>query len=142
MIDVLFNSGTFKASYFKTVGSFVRRLSRWEKKILGEVEINIVGDEVIQILNKEYRGQDRVTDVLSFAWQEDKKISSKLLGQIFICYPQIKRQAKDYKVSVESEFYRMLIHGLLHLIGYDHQNKADALKMFKKQDRILKKFIN
>ena len=112
-----------------------------QTKVSGELEINIVGDAEIKDLNFRYRGKNKATDVLSFAWQEDKLIKSSNLGQIYICYPQIERQAKEFKVAVKEEFVRMLAHGFLHIIGYNHEKKKDAEKMFKIQEEIVSKFV-
>jgi probable rRNA maturation factor len=117
--------------------SIANRLSQKEKKIKGEVEITIVGDKEMTELNWLYRGKNYPTDVLSFAWQEDNKIKTKMLGQIYVCYPQIKRQAKDWGVKENEEMARMLIHGLLHLVGHDHHEKKQAKKMFKIQEGII-----
>ena len=106
-------------------------------KLNGELEINIVGDKEIKDLNFRFRGLNKVTDVLSFAWQEDKIIKTASLGQIYICYPQIERQARQVKVDTAEEFTRMLTHGLLHIMGYDHVEKKDAKKMFKIQEEII-----
>lgn len=106
-------------------------------KINGEVEINLVGEKEIKDLNSRYRRKNKITDVLSFAWQEDKIVKSKYLGQIYICYPQIARQAKGFSVSINEEMARMLAHGFLHLVGYDHAKKQDAEKMFKLQEKIV-----
>lgn len=108
-----------------------------QTKINGELEVNIVGEKEIKDLNFRYRGKNKVTDVLSFAWQEDKIVKSKNLGQIYICYPQIQRQAKELSVNVKEEFTRMLTHGFLHIIGYDHIEKKEAKKMFKIQEEIV-----
>jgi len=55
--------------------------------------------------------------------------------------PQVKRQAKEYKISWKTEFYRMMIHGILHLLGYDHMNKKDAGKMFRLQEKFLAEIV-
>ena len=89
-------------------------------KANGELDVNVVREREIKDLNFRYRGKNKVTDTLSFAWQEDGVIKSKNLGQIYICYPQIARQAKQLKIKIKEEFARMLIHGFLHIIGYDH----------------------
>ncbi len=116
------------------------------------LEVNIVGDKEIKDLNFRYRGKNKVTDVLSFAWQEDKIFysatlqrtiawhdfaKSKNLGQIYVCYPQIVRQAKEFRVKIKEEFVRMLAHGFLHIIGHDHIKKKEAEKMFKIQEEIV-----
>jgi probable rRNA maturation factor len=110
-------------------------------KLNGELEVNIVGDKEIKDLNHRFRGLNKVTDVLSFAWQEDKIIKTESLGQIYICYPQIERQAKQVGVDVVEEFTRMLTHGLLHIMGYDHVKKTDAKKMFKIQEEIVSEYV-
>ena len=122
----------------KWVEKVVGLAAKKEKKIKGEVEIIVVGDSEIKKLNREYRGRDVVTDVLSFAWQEDSVIGGNVLGQIYISYPQIKRQAKIWQVTAKEEFSRMLVHGLLHLVGYDNGNEKDSKKMFSLQEKIVK----
>lgn len=112
------------------------------KKKRAAVSIHCVGDRQIRRLNREYRGKDKVTDVLSFAMQEGDHMmhrEKELVdwGDIFICIPQIKRQAKTYGVSFKEELYRMTIHGVLHLLGYDHEKDEDARRMFPLQDRLL-----
>ena len=119
----------------------VELAAQFEKKIASAVEINIIGDRAIQTLNRRYRGLNKPTDVLSFSWNEDASFPSASLGQIYLSYPQIVRQARRFKVPPKEEFYRMLTHGLLHLVGYDHEQKAAAQKMFALQEKILKKVI-
>lgn len=114
-----------------------RQAARVEKKVAGTVEINIVSESAIKALNKNYRGLSKVTDVLAFAWQEDPTIRSKMLGQVYLCQAQIRRQAKDFKVSVAEETVRMLAHGLLHLAGHDHLVSSEAKRMFTKQEIIV-----
>ena len=115
----------------------VLRIARKLLKLSGEVEVSVIGEKEMKELNFRYRGKNKVTDVLSFAWQEDKKVKSEFLGQIYICYPQIARQAAELSVNVKEEFARMLTHGLLHIMGYDHVKKQDAKKMFKIQEEIV-----
>lgn len=110
-------------------------------KINGELEVNIVGEKEIKELNFSYRGKNKITDVLSFAWGEDEVVKSKFLGQIYICYPQIARQAKELSIRTKEEFARMLVHGFLHIVGYDHVEKKQAEKMFKIQEEVLCLYI-
>ena len=111
-------------------------------KSSGHVEINIVGDTEIKKLNFRYRGLNKVTDVLSFAWQEETVVPSKSLGQIYICYPHIVRQAKKFNVTANEEFVRMLAHGFLHIIGHDHNKKKEAKIMFDLQEKIVDKYFS
>lgn len=115
-------------------------LSRREKKLRGKVETVIVDNRAMRKMNKEWRGIDRTTDVLSFAWTEIKNFPGKekaLLGQIFISYPKIIVQAKECGVSAKEELIRMFLHGLLHIIGRDHVKEKDAKKMFALQEKII-----
>lgn len=117
-------------------------IQRLVKKILARfksldktLSVQFVGEKKIKELNKKYRGIDRVTDVLSFGLEGDD------LGDIFLCYPRIKKQAKQYQVTEREEVARMLIHGILHLLGFEHKRKKEAQKMFKLQDELLRKFL-
>jgi len=101
-----------------------------------DVSVVIVGDKKIQELNKLYRKKNKVTDVLSFGDWND----AKFLGEIFISLPQARCQAKEYGFTVKKEIARLLIHGVLHLVGYEHEKSLkEEKRMFKKQESILKK---
>jgi probable rRNA maturation factor len=112
-----------------------------------EVDVSLVDDETIHEINRTYRKVDRVTDVISFAFNDDKNpkdaIASpevpRLLGEILICLPQAQRQAKEIGNSEERELSFLFVHGLLHLLGYDHMKKEDEEIMFPLQDKILEK---
>lgn len=99
-----------------------------------------VDDEEIHEMNKKYRGVDRVTDVISFAFEDNLNIeynNIRMLGDIYICIPQMKKQAVLYEHSEKRELSFLAIHGLLHLLGYDHIEKVDEEKMFAVQELIL-----
>lgn len=111
-------------------------------KKLENVEFNIifVDNETIRNINKEYRNIDRETDVISFALEdnEDMKFEfGRLLGDIYISIPRMKEQAKEYGHSEKRELSFLVIHGLLHLLGYDHMTKEEEEVMFKEQELIL-----
>ena len=91
-------------------------------------------------MNKNYRNVDRVTDVISFALEDNDDISYgdiRVLGDIYICIPQMKRQAVEYGHSEKRELSFLAVHGLLHLLGYDHMVKEDEEVMFGLQELIL-----
>ncbi len=94
-------------------------------------------------LNNQYRGKNTTTDVLSFSLQEGISLSgsNNELGDIFISVPQIKRQAHRLHISVREEFIRMLIHGVLHILGYDHEKEKDAKRMFSIQEKFLTQLV-
>ena len=112
-----------------------------------EVDVSLVDEKTIQDINREYRKIDRVTDVISFAFLDDKDPRDQIndpnipqmLGEIFICLPQAKRQAEEIGNSLLRELRFLFVHGLLHLLGYDHMKKEDEEIMFPLQEEILKK---
>lgn len=100
----------------------------------------IVDSDKIQEINKTYRGIDRVTDVISFALEDNEDIvyeDFRLLGDIYICIDKIYSQALEYGHSVSRELSFLTIHGFLHLLGYDHMNEDEEKLMFKRQEEIL-----
>lgn len=99
-------------------------------KINKDLSIALVGEKRIKKLNKIYLKKNRVTDVLSFQGQ------NKFLGEIVICFPQLKKQAKKLGNSLKKEIKILIIHGLLHLLGFDHQKKQERKKMERLEKRI------
>lgn len=102
--------------------------------------IIFVDNEEIHQINKERRGVDRATDVISFALEDspDDFDEFRILGDIFISIPKMQEQAKEYGHSEKRELSFLVVHGLLHLLGYDHmKSKKDEEVMFSLQDEIL-----
>lgn len=102
--------------------------------------IIFVTKEEIHELNKQYRGVDRVTDVISFALEDAHDVSLsdiRVLGDIYICIDRMKEQAIEYNHSETRELSFLTVHGLLHLLGYDHQTKEEEEVMFNLQRKIL-----
>lgn len=123
-------------------------LGRWQRLVakflikhrLHRQEVSVVfcGDRLIRGLNQRYLKRDAVTDVLAFREKDSRFIQAGVLGEIFIDYRQIKRQAKRSGLTVNQELAYILTHGLLHLAGYDDRAKAGA----KKMDQLAQKFLN
>ena len=115
-----------------------------KREKLDNVEFNIifVDRKKIHEINKEYRGIDRETDVISFALEDNMDISldHRLLGDIYICIEKAYEQAKEYGHSNLREIAFLMIHGLLHLLGYDHMKEEEEKIMFKKQEDILDEY--
>jgi rRNA maturation RNase YbeY len=106
-----------------------------------ELSVAIVGDQEMKNLNKKWRGKNRVTDVLSFDYrskltQIKTQENAELNGEIIICYPQARRQAKDANHSVKEEIKTLLVHGLLHLCGYDHEKSLRGAEKMRKMEKI------
>ncbi len=108
-----------------------------------EITVLVVNDREIKKLNQKYRCKNKVTDVLSFGFLEGEKIilppeEKKYLGDIIIDYNQVKRQAKESQIPFKKEFSLLLVHGFLHLLGYEDETDSGSLKMEKIQNNILK----
>ncbi|MBE6135836.1 MAG: rRNA maturation RNase YbeY [Erysipelotrichaceae bacterium] len=108
------------------------------------ISVSLVDEETIHQINNDYRHIDRVTDVISFAFNDgedrEKLYHSNqmvVLGDIYICVDQAKRQADEYGHSLDREMRFLFVHGLLHLLGYDHMTKEDEEIMFPLQEEIL-----
>ena len=103
-----------------------------------EVSVLLVDNEEIKKLNEEWREKDRPTDVLSFPINEETPYGCKLLGDIVISVPYAKEHAKEFDNTFQEEIVRLLAHGLLHLLGYDHErSEEDAKIMFQKEKELI-----
>ncbi|MFH1047757.1 MAG: rRNA maturation RNase YbeY [Patescibacteria group bacterium] len=131
--------------------SFVNRILAVTYRTAGgtakvQISVSVVGDKEMRRLNLEHRGKDTTTDVLSFAYQESEEFidcdngdENSLLGEIVISAEQVRRQAKQIGRKISAEFALMLIHGVLHLLGYDHVTLEDENEMFCLQQDIMLK---
>ena len=115
------------ASGVKVNRAMIRKLAKKVSKKDWKVSISFVKKDVMRKLNREYRKKDMPTDVLSFNMNE-----GKLLGDVVVCPSVAKMNARKYNVSFNAEISRLVAHGLLHLLGYDH-----GRKMFEMQDKVL-----
>lgn len=111
------------------------------------ISIAVVGNKTIRKFNKQYRKKNKPTDVLSFGEKDVRNFINipqlNYLGEIIISYPEIRKQAKEDKESVHSIFKKLLVHGILHLLDYEHEKgEKEKRKMFKKQNEILEKIKN
>lgn len=105
------------------------------------VSVIITSDAVIQGINRDYRKKDRPTDVISFAYRDDPfpEIDGEIeeLGDIYVSLDRAKEQAKEYEVTLHDEMKRLLIHGVLHLLGYDHEKSAEEEeRMHEKEEEL------
>lgn len=103
-----------------------------------ELSLSLVGDRRMQQLNRHYRGRDRTTDVLAFAFGEAEQPGPALLGDVIISVETAIRQAADADEPLDRELVRLLVHGVLHLVGYDHErSEREARRMRLKESRII-----
>ncbi len=136
---------TKKAIDRKFFQKIAEKVLKEESRFEEGLSIVLVGEKRIRKLNKEYRGRDRSTDVLSFDLKFDflPKTDDREVGEVVLCLPVIKRNALKYGSSFKKEIARALIHGVLHILGYDHErSEKDAEIMKEKEERILAKTKN
>jgi len=127
------------------LGKVAKKVLEGEKKEEANLSIALVGQGRMRELNKRYRGKNKVTDVLAF---NENKIpisqflipkSIKGLGEVIICLREVKKNAKRYKSTFKKELAQVLIHGTLHLLGYDHEKlEKEAKEMEEKQGHYFK----
>lgn len=122
-----------------------RTLDHLSLKFNPYISVTIVDNNYIHEINRTYRHKDAPTDVISFAFLDDNPDRDRLLrsgemvvlGEIYISSDKAKEQADSYGHSLEREFKFLFVHGLLHLLGYDHMTEEDEKIMFRLQDEIL-----
>jgi len=139
----IFNETNEEIKELETVSKLIEFAIKHEKLDNLEFNIIIVDNNKIHELNKVYRGIDRVTDVITFALEDNKefpKESVRILGDIYISIDKARSQAIEYGHSFLREFSFLTIHGFLHLLGYDHMTKNDEEIMFSKQEDILNEY--
>jgi len=111
-----------------------------ERRGGGRVNIVLATDADLVDLNSRYRGRDGATDVLSFHMGGDEYPSpeeEQVIGEVYISLDRAQQQAREYKVNLDKEVDRLVIHGMLHLCGYDHENANDARMMKEKEEKLL-----
>ncbi len=119
----------------------LKRIATHVLQAVGEAEallsLEIVGDGRMRRLNRTFRHRDKTTDVLAFATREGPGPSSLLLGDIVISLPQAIRQAREHEQDVDRELVMLLIHGVLHLCGYDHERGRGEARRMARCERAL-----
>lgn len=106
----------------------------------GDVHLELVSDAVMKRINSEYRGKHKTTDVLSFGYH-DEPHAGALLGEILVSMAVARSQAKENGCSALEEIARLSLHGLLHVLGYDHETPRERRAMLSLQDRYLARFF-
>jgi probable rRNA maturation factor len=119
-----------------------RRVLEAEDAPACELSVTVTDDETVRSLNREYAGEDEVTDVLSFSQREGEEFVSPpegapQLGEVVIAYPQATRQAAERGRAATEEVTRLLVHGVLHLLGYDHAEPEEARRMREREEALV-----
>lgn len=135
-----------EVQYVSVLGGLpsMQQLERWATAALEdrhsrqELNVRIVDAEESQLLNKDYRGKDKPTNVLSFPFEAPPGVNANILGDLVICAPVVRREAEDQGKTELSHWAHMVVHGMLHLQGYDHENDKDAEEMESREVSIMK----
>lgn len=123
---VFFWENTFKLYYQKLLNSWINSLIKHEKVILGEINIIYCNDEHLLMMNDKYLRHDFYTDVITFNYVRNTKIS----GDLFISIDRVKENAFKWGISFEKELYRVMVHGVLHLLIYNDQYYMQDKEIF------------
>lgn len=143
MVEV-FNTYKEEVEYSTLVQEIVEFVLKKEKIENPILNIIFTDNKKIHEINKEYRNIDRETDVISFALEDEDTLVNaseyRVLGDIYISVDKAKSQALEYGHSLKREICFLAVHGVYHLLGYDHQNKEEEKVMFQKQEEALDEF--
>ena len=118
-------------------------IERWIGAAIGdqrestELSVRIVDAEEGQALNEQFRGSTGATNVLSFPFENESPEPLPLIGDIVICAPVVAKEAREQNKALNAHWAHMMIHGVLHLLGYDHQNENDANLMESLETKIM-----
>ncbi|VEU78026.1 rRNA maturation RNase YbeY [Mycoplasmopsis columbinasalis] len=127
---------TFETEFEAIVANLMQEFDI--KKVV-EVDVSFVDEETIQTYNRTYRGKDKPTDILSFDFGKDEfyeKLPYLPLGELILCPPIIQKQAAEFNHSLKREYCYLFAHGLIHLMGYDHELEVERQQMNALVDKI------
>lgn len=108
----------------------------------GVINVIVTNDSVIRDLNRRYRGKDKATDVLSFSYLEaGTRVQDAPAGDVFVSHQTLARDARRLGVAPENLALRIVVHGFLHVLGYDHENDAEATRMERRERVLLRRVL-
>ena len=125
---------TFNLKRKPGLKSWIKTIIEKEKHVLGTLNYSFMSDESLLKINMEYLKHNTYTDIITFNYNENEKIS----GDIFISVDRVKENAEKFKTDFEEELHRVIIHGVLHLCGYKDKTKTDSDLMRKKENNALR----
>lgn len=120
------------------IKTWIKSIIEKEKRILGNINYSFTSDESLLKINLEYLKHNTYTDIITFNYNEGKKVS----GDIFVSIERVKENADKFGTGFEEELHRVMIHGVLHLCGYKDKSKADADLMRKKENQSLRVLLS
>jgi rRNA maturation RNase YbeY len=138
MIDFNFEDVSFDLPDKDALVSWIKSAIENEQKKMGNITYIFCSDEYLWNMNKQFLNHDYYTDIITFDYVKDNVIS----GDLFISYDRIKDNAEKFNVLRETELLRVMIHGVLHLVGYDDLTDEDEIEIHKREDFYLKRWKN
>ena len=138
MINFYTEEVVFPALNFKDVKQWIKKIIENHKFKLGDVSIIFCNDEYLLSINKTYLNHNYYTDIITFNYNNKNVLS----GDIFISVDTVKLNAKEFAVAESDEFMRVIIHGILHLLGFNDSNDEEKLEMRRKENESLELFFN
>jgi probable rRNA maturation factor len=112
------------------------RVARWLRAALAapaEMTVRIVGEEEGRALNRDFRGKDSATNVLTFAYEQDTRV----IADLVLCAPVVEREARRQRIGLEAHYAHLVVHGALHAQGFDHEAEADAAGMEARESELM-----
>ena len=138
MIDFNFEDVSFDLPDKNALVSWIKSAIENEQKKMGNITYIFCSDEYLWNMNKQFLNHDYYTDIITFDYVKDNVIS----GDLFISYDRIKDNAEKFNVLRETELLRVMIHGVLHLVGYDDLTDEDEIEIHKREDFYLERWKN
>ena len=133
----IFNPSGYKLPFnLSLVPRLIRLIENGENTLFSSLEIIFTNEDEIIGINSKYLNRDYVTDIISFRYDEDDT-NQAIEGSLYCCTPRIEEQSRELKIKPRDEYLRIIIHGLLHLAGYDDQSDENKKQMTKLEDHYL-----
>jgi probable rRNA maturation factor len=135
-ISIFYDNINYRIKESRKILKLIEKVIRKENKIPGDLSFIITTDSELLKINKEFLKRDTLTDVIAFDYSDKDKIN----GEIYISKEKVQRNALNYKISLKKEILRVLVHGTLHLCGYDDNSNKERDKMRDKENFWIEKF--
>ena len=129
-IKFYYDNVKYRIRGVKEITRLLEKVIRKEKRLSGDLNFIITTDKSLQKINKEFLNHDSFTDVISFNYES----GTMLNGEVYISLATVRKNSYNYKVSLRNELVRIIIHGTLHICGYEDKTKREKLRMKKRED--------
>jgi probable rRNA maturation factor len=124
----------------RRLGALLRGTLDGERAPDGELSLAFIGDRMMRRINRDYRGIDRTTDVLSFSYVGEPHAGG-VLGEVYVSAAVAARQAEEAGCPLDEEIARLCVHGVLHILGWDHDSAPSRRRMLRRQERYVDRFF-